>query len=164
AAEVAAALGVAKRNYEAAKAELEAARAEADDHERRDAEHARSAREQEAAGDTAAPGARGGGSAAATRSARARREARERDRGLLEWCVLARMAQQRSLSFVGSVPLVLDDAFANWPHEDLGEVLERLQRMSDVIQVIVLSDDVDLLRWARDLGRDRAAVLDLATI
>ncbi len=100
----------------------------------------------------------------AARRDRDDREARERDRGSIEWTVLARMARQRSSSFVGSIPIVLDDAFVNWSYEDLGEVLERIRRMSDVIQVILLTDDVDIARWARDLGRDRAVVVDFASV
>jgi uncharacterized protein YhaN len=100
----------------------------------------------------------------AARRDREDREARERDRGSIEWTVLARMARQRSSSFVGSIPIVLDDAFVNWSYEDLGEVLERIRRMSDVIQVILLTDDVDIARWARDLGRDRAVVVDFAAV
>jgi uncharacterized protein YhaN len=100
----------------------------------------------------------------AARRDREDRESRERDRGSIEWTVLARMARQRSSSFVGSIPIVLDDAFVNWSYEDLGDVLERIRRMSDVIQVIVLTDDVDIARWARDLGRDRALVVDFASV
>jgi hypothetical protein len=100
----------------------------------------------------------------AARRDREDREARERDRGSIEWTVLARMARQRSSSFVGSIPIVLDDAFVNWSYEDLGEVLERIRRMSDVIQVILLTDDVDIAGWARDLGRDRALVVDFASV
>jgi hypothetical protein len=99
----------------------------------------------------------------AARRDRENRESRERDRGSIEWTVLARMARQRSSSFVGSIPIVLDDAFVNWSYEDLGEVLERIRRMSDVIQVILLTDDVDIARWARELGRDRALVVDFAS-
>jgi hypothetical protein len=95
---------------------------------------------------------------------RARREARERDRGALEWQVLGRMAQQRSVSFVGSMPLVIDDAFSGWPFEEISEVLGRIRRMSEVIQVIILTDDVDIARWARELGRDKALVLDFAPV
>jgi uncharacterized protein YhaN len=95
---------------------------------------------------------------------RENREARERDRSAIEWTVLARMARQRSSSFVGSIPIVLDDAFVNWSYEDLVEVLERIRRMSDVIQVILLTDDVDIARWARELGRDRAVVVDFASV
>jgi hypothetical protein len=79
----------------------------------------------------------------------------------VEWYVLARLAQQRSVSFVGSVPLVIDDAFANWPVEALGDVFTRLERMGEVIQIVYLTDDPDVGAWARSLGSDRALVLDM---
>ena len=75
--------------------------------------------------------------------------------------MLARLAQQRSVSFVGSVPLVIDDAFANWPVEALGDVFTRLERMGEVIQIVYLTDDPDVGAWARSLGSDRALVLDM---
>ncbi len=79
----------------------------------------------------------------------------------VEWYVLARLAQQRSVSFVGSVPLVIDDAFVNWPFEAMGELLARLERMGEVIQIVFLTDDPGVGNWARDLGPDRALVLDM---
>lgn len=82
----------------------------------------------------------------------------------VEWYVLARLAQQRSVSFVGSVPLVIDDAFVNWSVEELSGVLERLVRMSEVIQIIILTDDVEIHSWARSLGRGVASVVDLAPL
>jgi chromosome segregation ATPase len=100
----------------------------------------------------------------AARSARHDRDARQQNRAAIEWTVLARMARQRTAGFVGSIPLVLDDAFSEWPFEDLGDVLERIRRMSEVIQVVLLTDDVDVARWARDLGRDRAIVIDLTPV
>ncbi|MFN8053311.1 MAG: hypothetical protein U0Q22_17850 [Acidimicrobiales bacterium] len=79
----------------------------------------------------------------------------------VEWYVLARLAQQRSVSFVGSVPLVIDDAFVNWPIEALADVFNRLERMGEVIQIVYLTDDPDVGAWARGLGSDRALVLDM---
>ena len=80
----------------------------------------------------------------------------------VEWYVLARLAQQRSVSFVGSVPLVLDDTFAEWPHADVLGIYERLVRMSDVVQIMFVTDSVEVIGWARSLGRDRALALDLS--
>jgi len=158
AAKVADALVEAKAAFEGAKVELEAARQalaalEADLRRRQESEAERQR--------VVEPEGR---SAAGARSVRAARDARERERGELEWAILSRMAQLRTLSFVGSVPLLLDDALRNWPTDELATVLERVQRMSDVIQVIVLSDDVELQRWAREQGRHRAASLDFATV
>ncbi len=77
----------------------------------------------------------------------------------VEWYVLARLAAQRSLSFVGSVPLLIDDAFVDWPVSDLGDVLTRIERMSEVIQILYLTDDTEIVDWARHLGNDRARVV-----
>ena len=79
----------------------------------------------------------------------------------VEWYVLARLAQQRSVSFVGSVPLVIDDAFLDWSIDLLGDVFSRLERMSAVIQILYLTEDPDVGDWARRLGPDRALVLDM---
>jgi len=78
----------------------------------------------------------------------------------VEWYVLARLAQQRAVSFVGSVPMAIDDAFDRWSVDEMSEVYGRLARMSEVIQMIYLTDDPDVVAWARDLGPDRAAVID----
>ena len=82
----------------------------------------------------------------------------------VEWYLLSRFAQQRSVSFVGSVPIVIDDAFVHWSIEELSGILERLVRMSEVIQVIILTDDAQLVGWARDLGREVASVVDLRAL
>ena len=77
----------------------------------------------------------------------------------VEWYVLARLAAQRSLSFVGSVPLLIDDAFVDWPVSSLGDVLTRIERMSEVIQILYVTDDTEIIDWARHLGNDRARVV-----
>jgi len=82
----------------------------------------------------------------------------------IEWYVLARLAAQRSVSFVGSVPLVIVDAFSEWTIDELSAVYERLARMSEVIQIIVISDDPDLLRWVRLLGSARGDAVELAAV
>ena len=82
----------------------------------------------------------------------------------LEWYVLARLAQQRAISFAGSVPILIDDAFADWSFDELDEVFARLERMSEVIQIVYLTDDPDVANWGRNLGRTRAQVLDLRNV
>ena len=75
-----------------------------------------------------------------------------------EWGVISRLARQRSVSFVGSVPaLVLglpDDP------DDRDHVLVRLDRLSDKVQVLVVSDDTAVVDWARGLD-GRGAVVEL---
>ena len=87
--------------------------------------------------------------------------ARPADVETIEWYLLSRLAQQRSVSFVGSLPFVIDDAFRFWSVESLSSVFQRLQRMSDVIQIIYLTDDPEVGAWARYLGSDRASVIDM---
>jgi len=80
------------------------------------------------------------------------------DVGAIEWFLLARLAAQRAMSFVGSVPLIIDAAFDDHGVEHLMSVYERLVRMSDVVQIIVCSDAEDVLEWADQLD-SRAAVV-----
>lgn len=79
----------------------------------------------------------------------------------LEWYLLARIAQLRNVSFVGSVPLVIDDALIDWHLEEILEVLDRLVRISDVVQVIYLTESAPLLKWANELGASKVAAIEL---
>lgn len=80
----------------------------------------------------------------------------------VEWYVLARLAAQRSVMFVGSIPFVIDDALARWTVAEMQPVYDRLARMSEVIQIVVVSDDPDVSIWAESLGSDRARVVGFA--
>jgi hypothetical protein len=77
----------------------------------------------------------------------------------LEWYLLSRVAAQRSVSYAGSVPLVLDDALAGVQGTDLVHLLSRLERMSTAVQVIVVSEDDEVASWADSVGTDRAMTL-----
>ncbi len=77
----------------------------------------------------------------------------------IEWYLLARMAAQRAVCLGGSVPLLLDGALAGLDADQLGQILGRLERMADAVQVIVLSDDPFAASWALLAGQDRAAVV-----
>ena len=70
------------------------------------------------------------------------------DLGQVEWYLLSRLAAQRSVSYAGSVPLVLDDPFARVADDDVEYLLERLVRMSDAVQLIFVGDDPRVLRWS----------------
>ena len=76
-----------------------------------------------------------------------------------EFYLLARLAAQRNLSYAGSVPLLIDDAFAVLPEDDRIHLLERLERMSSTVQVVYLTDDPAVLSWAQAAGITRAAVV-----
>jgi hypothetical protein len=77
----------------------------------------------------------------------------------IEWFLLARLAAQRSVSFAGSVPLVLDAALDGLPEAELRRILERLERMAASVQIVLVSDDPSLALWADMVGPDRAAVV-----
>ena len=79
----------------------------------------------------------------------------------VEWSLLARIAAQRSVSFVGSMPLVIDDALSTFPFERVEAVYDRLARMSDVVQIFVLTDDPAVSSWATGLG-SRSARIELS--
>ena len=57
------------------------------------------------------------------------------------WTVVSRLAAQRSVSFAGAVPLLVD-GLPDEPGSAV-RVLERLQAMSDLVQVIVLAEADD---------------------
>jgi hypothetical protein len=77
----------------------------------------------------------------------------------LEWYLLSRLAEQRSLSYAGSLPFVLDDALRGVRGDGLHHLLSRLERMSSAVQVVILSDDNEIAAWADAIGADRAVTL-----
>jgi hypothetical protein len=77
----------------------------------------------------------------------------------VEWYLLARMAAQRSVSYAGSLPLLLDDALGALDDLEVTRLLERIERMAATVQLIVLSDSPALLSWAVNAGVERAALV-----
>lgn len=77
----------------------------------------------------------------------------------VEWYLLARLAAQRSVSLAGSLPLLLDDALHGLDGPELQHVLDRLERVADAVQVIVVSEDPTVAAWAHLAGAGRAAVV-----
>lgn len=77
----------------------------------------------------------------------------------LEWYLLARLAGQRAVSVAGSVPLLLDDALRGLSEREVAHLLDRLERMAEAVQVIVVSDDPIVAGWAVEAGSARAAVV-----
>jgi len=77
----------------------------------------------------------------------------------LEWFLLSRLASQRSLSYAGSLPFVLDDALRGVRGKGLDHLLGRLERISSAVQVVILSDDDEIGAWAESIGPDRAVAL-----
>jgi hypothetical protein len=77
----------------------------------------------------------------------------------IEVYVLARLAGARAGGCVGSVPLVVDDALLAAPEQDRPRILDLLDRLAVVVQVVYLTDDGEVVEWARSLGGERAAVI-----
>lgn len=78
----------------------------------------------------------------------------------IEFYLLARLAALRSVSYAGSVPLVIDDALADLSQRDVEHLLHKLERMSESVQIVYLSDDPTVSTWARGIGFERGAVVD----
>lgn len=72
------------------------------------------------------------------------------------WALVARLAEQRAVSFAGAVPLVLDGLPAEQDGRDT--VLQRAAAMSDLVQIVVLTDDEEVVEQVLAMGPD-AAVL-----
>jgi hypothetical protein len=80
----------------------------------------------------------------------------------VEWYLLARLAAQRSVSYAGSLPLVLDDPLAGLNADEVRQVLDRLERMAGSVQLVVVTEDHDVAQWATEVGPSRAAVVTSA--
>jgi hypothetical protein len=76
----------------------------------------------------------------------------------VEMFLLSRLAAQRSVAFVGSVPVIIDNALADMPAVDAVYLMNRLDRMSETIQVVYLTDDDAVLQWATALHAERGAL------
>jgi hypothetical protein len=77
----------------------------------------------------------------------------------IEFYLLARLAAQRSVSYAGSVPMVIDDAFLGLDADETRSLLGKLEQVSDSVQIIYLSDDRHILEWAGSVGLSRAAAV-----
>ena len=78
----------------------------------------------------------------------------------MEFYLLARLAALRNVSFAGSVPLVVDDAFSRLEASEIRDLLVKLERMADAVQIIYLTDEASVTDWAFEVGFQRAAVVE----
>ncbi|MFN8017919.1 MAG: hypothetical protein U0P45_07325 [Acidimicrobiales bacterium] len=76
----------------------------------------------------------------------------------IDWELMSRLAQLRSVGLAGSVPLVLDDPFAVLDDDELARVLDRVSRLADAVQVVLVSDREAAVAWAAQAGSERALV------
>lgn len=76
----------------------------------------------------------------------------------IDWELMGRLAALRSVGLAGSVPLVLDDPFAVLDDDELTTVLDRVARLADAVQVILVTDREAAVAWAAQIGSERALV------
>jgi hypothetical protein len=81
----------------------------------------------------------------------------------IEFYLLARLAQQRAVSFSGSAPMLFDDAFTGLDRRLTWSLLDKLERMAESVQLILVSDDGVVAEWAASAGIQRAAVVSPTT-
>jgi len=79
----------------------------------------------------------------------------------IEWYVMARLAAQRGVGLAGSVPFVVDDAFAGLGAESAADLVGRLARMAAAVQVVVLTDLPAVADWARSAGPEQAGLVEV---
>jgi hypothetical protein len=77
----------------------------------------------------------------------------------IEFYLLSRLASLRSVSFAGSVPLVIDDALSGLAPESVSHLLDKVDKAAESVQVIYLSDDPVVAQWCEGVGFSRAAVV-----
>jgi hypothetical protein len=73
-----------------------------------------------------------------------------------EWRLLAKLGDVRSVSFVGPVPLLVTGLVSGPP--DTEALLHRLHGMSELVQMLVLTGDERVARWAEGLGPEASVV------
>ena len=76
----------------------------------------------------------------------------------LDWELMSRAAGLRSVGLAGALPLVLDDPFAVLDDDELNTVLDRLARLADAVQVVLVTDREAAVAWAAQIGSERALV------
>jgi hypothetical protein len=76
----------------------------------------------------------------------------------VEWELMGRLARLRSVGLAGSVPLVLDDPFGVLDDDELNRVLDRVARLADAVQVVLVTDREAAVAWAAQAGSERALV------
>lgn len=62
----------------------------------------------------------------------------------------------------GQLPVVLDDPFAGLDPRESVELLTRLARHTDHVQMIVITDLVEVADWAEGVGPEHASVVEVA--
>lgn len=75
-----------------------------------------------------------------------------------DWALLSRLADLRSVGLAGALPLVLDDPFGALDDDEVVIVLDRLGRLAQASQVVIVSDRPAVRAWAASRTPDQVAV------
>jgi hypothetical protein len=73
-----------------------------------------------------------------------------------EWRLLSRLGDVRSVGEAGAVPLLVTGVDAAAP--DTAALLHRMHVMSELVQLLLVTDDERVARWAEGLGADASVV------
>ena len=71
-----------------------------------------------------------------------------------EWRLLARLGDLRSVPHIGSVPLLVAGVNAGSP--DTSALLHRMHAMSELVQMVALTSDERIARWAEGMAPEAA--------
>lgn len=77
----------------------------------------------------------------------------------LHWAALRCIAELRTDAPGGPRPVVLDDPFSVLEPAECVTVLARLARLTDLVQIVVVTDRPEVAEWALAIGPDHAAVV-----
>ncbi|MBX3314970.1 MAG: hypothetical protein KF906_11685 [Actinobacteria bacterium] len=76
----------------------------------------------------------------------------------VEWALLSRLANLRNVGLAGALPLVLDDPFGVLDDEEVTMVLDRLVRLAQTSQIVIVTERPSILAWAAERPDDEVAV------
>lgn len=76
----------------------------------------------------------------------------------IDWALLSRLADLRNVGLAGALPLVLDDPFGALDDDEVTIVLDRLVRLAQASQVVIVSDRPAVRAWAESRTPDQVAV------
>ncbi|MCP4085971.1 MAG: hypothetical protein GY745_13085 [Actinomycetia bacterium] len=80
----------------------------------------------------------------------------------VQWHILRTVSALKSMTTVGSLPLVLDEPFEDFDESVIHSVLDQLSGLADEFQIVVLSSNPIVEHWARSLG-PTATVIELGS-
>lgn len=80
----------------------------------------------------------------------------------VHWEAMMAIADLRIDGPAGQLPVVLDDPFSMLAADECVELLSRLVRLTDHVQMVVVTDRPEVAEWAEAIGPDHARVLEVA--